>query len=264
MKEAPPAVRAARRSVQSVDRALDLLEALTAAEGEVSITALAGRTKLHVSTVHRLLATLLRRGYVRQNPDTSRYYAGAKLAAFGDGRGRFNELRLAARPILRTLVDLTRETANLSVLDDTAAVYIETAASPQVVRLFTVVGNRVPLHATGAGKALLAALPMPRREGILDRTALEPHTAKTLVDRAALTKALEAARANGYALDDEEFDDGVRCIAVAVGPVGAPIAALSISGPASRLTRQRCVDFAPQLRRCAHELAEAVREGRDS
>jgi len=264
MKEAPPTVRAVRRSVQSVDRALDLLEALTAAEGEVSITALAGRTKLHVSTVHRLLATLLRRGYVRQNPDTSRYYAGAKLAAFGDGRGRFNELRLAARPILRTLVDLTRETANLSVLDDTAAVYIETAASPQVVRLFTVVGNRVPLHATGAGKALLAALPTPRREGILDRTTLEPHTVKTIVERAALTKALEAARANGYALDDEEFDDGVRCIAVAVGPVGAPIAALSISGPASRLTRQRCIDFAPQLRRCAQELAEAVREGRGS
>lgn len=261
MKEATPAVRVVRRSVQSVDRALDLLEALTAAEGEVSITALASRTKLHVSTVHRLLATLLRRGYVRQNPDTSRYYAGAKLAAFGDGRGRFNELRSAARPILRSLVDLTRETANLSVLDDTAAVYIETAASPQVIRLFTVVGNRVPLHATGAGKALLAALPVPRREAILDRSALEPHTPKTIVDRVALGKVLETARANGYALDDEEFDEGVRCIAVPVGPAGAPIAALSISGPANRLTRQRCIDFVPQLRRCAQELAEAVREG---
>lgn len=262
MKDAVPVVRAARRSVQSVDRALDLLEALVAAEGEVSITALAARTKLHVSTVHRLLATLLRRGYVRQNPDTSRYYAGAKLAAFGDGRGRFNELRQAARPLLRSLVDLTRETANLSVLDDTVAVYIETAASPQVVRLFTLVGNRVPLHATGAGKALLAALPVPRREAILDRSVLEPHTPRTIVDRAALAKVLDAARANGYALDDEEFDEGVRCIAVPVGPVGAPIAALSISGPANRLTKQRCLDFAPQLRRCAQELAEAVREGR--
>jgi len=264
MKDVVLPVRAPRRSVQSVDRALDLLEALTAAEGEVSITALATRTKLHVSTVHRLLATLLRRGYVRQNPDTSRYYAGAKLAAFGDGRSRYNELRLAARPLLRMLVDVTRETVNLSVLDDTAAVYIETAASPQVVRLFTVVGNRVPLHATGAGKALLAALPVPRREAILDRTTLEPHTAKTIVERGALAKVLETARANGYALDDEEFDDGVRCVAVAVGPIGAPLAALSISGPANRLTKQRCLEFVPQLRRCAQELAEAVREGRGS
>lgn len=264
MKDTAPVVRAARRSVQSVDRALDLLEALTAAEGDVSITALAARTTLHVSTVHRLLATLLRRGYVRQNPDTSRYYAGAKLAALGDGRSRHNELRLAARPFLSALVEMTRETANLSVLDDTVAVYIETAASPQVVRLFTVVGNRVPLHATGAGKALLAALPLPRREAILDRTALDPHTAKTIIERGILAKALEAARANGYALDDEEFDEGVRCVAVPVGPMGAPLGALSISGPANRLTRQRCIDFVPEMRRCAQELAEAIRAGHGS
>src|SRR5204862_292455 len=90
--------RRSRRSVQSVDRALDLLEALAGADGEVAITALATRTALHVSTVHRLLATLLRRGYVRQNPDTSRYYAGAKLATLTEGRSRFGELRLRARP----------------------------------------------------------------------------------------------------------------------------------------------------------------------
>jgi IclR family acetate operon transcriptional repressor len=116
--------RRSRRSVQSVDRALDLLEALAGADGEVSITALSARTKLHVSTVHRLLATLLRRGYVRQNPDTSRYYAGAKVATLAEGRSRYNELRLAARPLLLGLVEVTRETANLSVLDDTMAGYI--------------------------------------------------------------------------------------------------------------------------------------------
>ena len=258
MKEATEP-RRSRRSVQSVDRALDLLEALAGADGEVSITALAARTKLHVSTVHRLLATLLRRGYVRQNPDTSRYYAGAKVATLAEGRSRYNELRHAARPLLQALVEATRETANLSVLDDTMAVYIETAASPQVVRLFTVVGNRVPLHATGAGKALLASLPQPRREALLDRTELKPHTGKTLVDRASLARALDEARERGYALDDEEYDDGVRCVAVAVGPIGAPVAAISISGPASRLTKQRCVEFVPQMRRAATELAEALR-----
>ena len=258
MKEATEP-RRSRRSVQSVDRALDLLEALAGVDGEVSITALAARTKLHVSTVHRLLATLLRRGYVRQNADTSRYYAGAKVATLAEGRSRYNELRLAARPLLQGLVDATRETANLSVLDDTMAVYIETAASPQVVRLFTVVGNRVPLHATGAGKALLASLPQPRREALLDRTELGPHTNKTLIDRAALTRALDDARERGYALDDEEYDDGVRCVAVAVGPIGAPVAAISISGPASRLTKQRCVELVPQLRRAAGELAGALR-----
>ena len=255
--------RRSRRSVQSVDRALDLLEALAGSDGEVSITALALRTKLHVSTVHRLLATLLRRGYVRQNPDTSRYYAGAKVSTLAEGRSRYNELRLAARPLLQSLVEATRETANLSVLDDTMAVYIETCASPQVVRLFTVVGNRVPLHATGAGKALLASLPQIRRDSLLDKTELKALTGKTLVDRASLARALDEARERGYALDDEEYDEGVRCVAVAVGPIGAPIAALSISGPASRLSKQRCVEFVPQMRRAAGELSEALRS-RDS
>lgn len=249
-----------RRSVQSVDRALDLLEALSGADAEVTITALASRTGLHVSTAHRLLATLLRRGYVRQNPDTSRYYAGPKLAVLAEGRSRFGELRLRARSVLEALAESSRETANLSVLDDTAAVYLETVPGPQMVRLFTTVGNRVPLHATGAGKVLLAWLPAPRREAILERIELHPHTAHTISDLTSLRKALEEIRDRGYAVDDQEFDDGVRCIAVPVGPLGAPLAAISVSGPASRLGRPRLGELAPLLRRSAGELADSLRE----
>lgn len=259
MKAAPVRNRE-RRSVQSVDRALDLLEALSGADGEVTITALASRTGLHVSTAHRLLATLLRRGYVRQNPDTSRYYAGPKLAVLAEGRSRFGELRLRARSVLHALAESTRETANLSVLDDTAAVYLETVPGPQMVRLFTTVGNRVPLHATGAGKALLAWLPAPRREAILERIELHQHTTHTISDLGSLRKALEEIRDRGYAVDDQEFDDGVRCIAVPVGPLGAPLAAISVSGPASRLGRPRLGELAPLLRRSAGELADSLRE----
>ncbi len=259
MKEAT-VVKRTRRSVQSVDRALDLLEALAAADGEVSITALAARTGLHVSTVHRLLATLLRRGYVRQNPETSRYYAGAKLATLAEGRSRFGELRLRARPILRAIAEQTRESTNLVVLDDVMAVYIESIPSSQVVRLFTQVGNRVPLHATGAGKVLLAALPQARRDTLLDRLELRPYTAHTLVDPAALRRALDEARERGFAIDDEEYDEGVRCVAVPVGGMDHAVAALSVSAPAMRLTRQRCLELVPLLRRSAAEIAAAVRE----
>ncbi len=259
MKDAAVAKRV-RRSVQSVDRALDLLEALAAADGEVSITALATRTGLHVSTVHRLLATLLRRGYVRQNPETSRYYAGAKLATLAEGRSRYGELRLRARPILRAIAEQTRESTNLVVIDDLMAVYIDSIPSPQVVRLFTQVGNRVPLHATGAGKALLGALPPARRDTLLDRLELRPYTAHTIVDPAALRRALDEVRERGFAIDDEEFDDGVRCIAVPVGGMDRAIGAISVSAPAMRLTRQRCVELVPLLRRSAAELAAAVRE----
>ena len=254
------ATKVARRSVQSVDRALDLLEALASSEGEVSITSLAHRTSLHVSTVHRLLTTLLRRGYVRQNPDTSRYFTGAKLATLAEGTSRFNELRHRARSILKTLTDQTRETSNLVVLDDLMAVYIDTVPSPHVVRMFTTIGNRVPLHATGAGKALLSWLPPDRRESLLDRLDLRAHTARTIIEKPTLRRALEEIRERGYAVDDEEFDEGVRCVAVAVGPVGAPLAAISVSAPSSRMTRQRCGELAPLLRRASSELADAMRD----
>src|SRR5256886_7938036 len=207
VKDAPVTAKRTRRSVQSVDRALDLLEALATADGEVSITALAARTGLHVSTVHRLLATLLRRGYVRQNPETSRYYAGAKLATLAEGRSRYGELRLRARPLLRSLTESTRETANLVVLDDMQAVYIETVPSPQVVRLFTSIGNRTPLHATGAGKVLLANLATARRDVLIERLDLRGYTPRTITDRAGLRRALDDVRERGYAIDDEEFDE---------------------------------------------------------
>jgi IclR family acetate operon transcriptional repressor len=254
------ATKVARRSVQSVDRALDLLEALASSEGEVSITSLAHRTSLHVSTVHRLLTTLLRRGYVRQNPDTSRYFTGAKLATLAEGTSRFNELRHRARGILKGLTDQTRETSNLVVLDDLMAVYIDTVPSPHVVRMFTTIGNRVPLHATGAGKALLAWLAADRRDALLDRLELRAHTARTIIEKPSLRRALEEVRERGYAVDDEEFDEGVRCVAVAVGPVGSPLAAISVSAPASRMTRQRCGELAPLLRRASSELTDAMRD----
>lgn len=249
-----------RRNVQSVERALDLLEALAAAEGEVSITSLATRTTLHVSTVHRLLATLLRRGYVRQNPDTSRYYCGPKLATLAEGRSPYSELRLRARPALASLVSETRETANLTVLDETSALYVETVPSPQIVRLFTSVGNKVPLHATGSGKAILAWLPAVRRESLLERLELRAHTPRTIVDGAALRRALDEIRERGFSIDDEEYNDGVRCVAVPVGPLGAPLAAISVSGPASRLSRARLLELAPLLKRTAASLGEALRE----
>jgi IclR family acetate operon transcriptional repressor len=132
------------------------------------------------------------------------------------------------------------------------------------VRLFTAVGNRTPLHATGAGKALLANLPATRRDALLERLDLRGYTARTIVDRATLRRTLDEVREKGYAVDDEEYDEGVRCVAVAVlvreNPTGGPVAALSISAPASRLTRQRCAELAPVLRRTAGELADALRD----
>jgi len=146
------------------------------------------------------------------------------------------------------------------VLDDVMAVYMETETSPHVVRMFTTIGNRVPLHATGAGKALLAWLAPDRRDALVERSELRAHTMRTITEKPALRRALEEIRERGYSIDDEEFDEGVRCVAAPVGPFGAPIAAISVSAPASRMTRQRCIELAPVVRRAAAQLAEAMRE----
>jgi IclR family acetate operon transcriptional repressor len=143
-------------------------------------------------------------------------------------------------------------------------VYIDTVPSPQVVRLFTAVGNRVPLHATGAGKCLLAALPAVKRDALLERLDLRTYTPHTIVEPAALRRALEEARERGFAIDDEEYDDGVRCVAIPVGGMGDAIAAISVSAPASRFSRQRCLELVPLLRRSAAELASALRDRGDA
>lgn len=241
-----------RQSVQSVERTLDLLEALAAAQGEVSITNLAQRTGLHVSTVHRLLATLVHRGYVRQNRESSRYYLGSKMALLGEGAPRYTELRLQAQTALSALTDLIDETTNLVVLEDTAAVYIDQVQCKQVVRLFTAIGNRVPLQCTAAGKVLLSYVPADARDRVIERLDFRSYTPRSIASRSALVAALDAVRRSGYALDEEEYQTGVRCVAVPVlGLDGQPVAAISVSAPAHRLPRARAVEILPAMRRAA-------------
>lgn len=256
--EAP---RRSRQSVQSVDRTLDLVEALAAAGGEVSITNLAARTALHVSTAHRLLATLVRRGYVRQNRDTSRYYLGSKMGLLAEGAPRHAELRLKARPILQRITDATNETSNLVVLEDTTAVYVEQVQCKQVVRLFSAIGTRVPPHCTAAGKVLLAWLSPERRDRVVERLEFRAYTPRSIASRTSLDSALLIVRRNGYALDEEEYEAGARCVAAPVLVAdGEAMAAVSVSAPAMRLDRARALEILPALREAAAELAARMRE----
>ncbi|OLC58392.1 MAG: hypothetical protein AUH85_00875 [Chloroflexi bacterium 13_1_40CM_4_68_4] len=248
-----------RQSVQSVERTLDLLEALAAAQGEVSITNLAQRTGLHVSTVHRLLATLVHRGYVRQNRESSRYYLGSKMAMLGEGAPRYTELRLQAQTALSALTDLIDETTNLVVLEDTAAVYIDQVQCKQVVRLFTAIGNRVPLQCTAAGKVLLSYVPAESRDKVIERLDFRSYTPRSIASRSALLAALDAVRRSGYALDEEEYQTGVRCVAVPIlGTDGQPVAAISVSAPAHRLPRARAVEILPSMRRAAAAVTTSM------
>ncbi|MFT4234034.1 MAG: IclR family transcriptional regulator [Microbacterium sp.] len=218
--------------VQSVERAFALLEALASEQGEAGLASLAEQTGLAVPTAHRLLRTMQNLGYVTQS-DQRRYALGAGL--IGLGRHAAPPVAEKAGPLLQHLEELFHETANLAVMDGDLVLYVGQVASRNRMRMFTEVGRRVLPHASGVGKAMLATMHETRVREIVERTGLPTFTPSTLDTEDALVADLRRSRRRGFAIDDGEQEVGVRCIAMAI-PGASPVAALSISGPAARIT----------------------------
>ena len=242
-------------SVQSVARAFALLEALAAADGEAALASLASATGLAVPTAHRLLGTLHQLGYVRQLEDR-RYALGAGL--IGLGRQAVPQVADAAMPLLAGLEEAFHETANLAVLDGDLVLYAGQVPSRQRMRMFTEVGRRVLPHSTGVGKAMLSTMPEAQVRALILRTGLPRFTPQTVVVADVFIAVLRRSRARGFAADDSEQEVGVRCIAVAVSGLGQP-AAISVSGPAARITDAVVPEVVKALHAAAVELAQAAR-----
>jgi IclR family acetate operon transcriptional repressor len=242
--------------VQSVERALDILEVLSREE-DLGVVEIGATTGLAAGTVHRLLATMAARGYVRRDKKTRRYGLGLKALTMAvAARERLGPLAL---PYLEELMRVSGETANLSVLESNATVYVEQVAPKRMLRIFTEPGNRVPLHSAGSGKVLLAYQPPRLVDLILGGGNLTRQTASTITDPAQLKAELRRVREQGYAVDHEEQEEGVRCLAAPVfGPDGNLFAAMSISGPASRLDRKRLDALVPHLKRISASLSDSL------
>jgi IclR family acetate operon transcriptional repressor len=244
--DAPPS-----GGVQSLERAFGLLEEMADAGGEIGLSELSGRSGLPLPTIHRLVRTLVACGYVRQQPNR-RYALGPRLIRLGEGASRL--LGTWARPHLARLVEETGETANMALLDGDEVVYVAQVPSRHSVRMFTEVGRRVLPHATGVGKALLAHVPEEEVRALLARTGMPAATDRTLTRPEDFLAALGRVREAGYATDDNEQEVGVRCIAVLV-PDAPTAAAVSISGPAGRVTDAATERFVPLLQEVAGELS---------
>ncbi|WP_225845993.1 IclR family transcriptional regulator [Streptomyces sp. HPF1205] len=240
--------------VQSLERAFDLLERMADAGGEVGLSELSAGSGLPVPTIHRLMRTLLSCGYVRQQPNR-RYALGPRLIRLGESASRL--LGTWARPHLARLVDATGETANMALLDGDDVVYVAQVPSRHSMRMFTEVGRRVLPHSTGVGKALLAGLPPGEVRALLERTGMPAATGRTITDPDALLEELARIRARGYAADDGEQEVGVRCLAVSV-PDSPTAAAISISGPAGRVTEAATGTIVPVLQEVALALSRAL------
>lgn len=247
--------------LQSLDRALDVLEALAEADEDLSVSQLTAQLGLPLGTIHRLLSSLVSRGYVSQDRTTRRYGPGPRLlqvATRAASSQRFSLARIA-RPSLQRLTDSTGETSNLLVLQGREAAYSEQISSPHLVRLFTEVGQRVPLYCTGGGKAILSGMNRPELDAYLADITLRPWTPKTLSTVAALRTEVETCAERGFALDDEERDLGVCCVAAPIfDRLGRCVAALSISGPSSRLSIIRAASLGPTVRAEAEACSAAL------
>lgn len=254
--DAPAADRSG--GVQSVERAFHLLEVLADAGGVSTLSDLATASGLPMPTIHRLIRTLVQQGYVRQ--DTARRYTlGPRLIRLGETAGRL--LGSWARPYLAELMEATGETANLAVLEAGEVVYVGQVPSRHSMRMFTEVGRRVQPHCTAVGKILLAQLPRHEAAGVLGNAPLPAHTEHTVTEPARLLAQFDAVKAGGYAVDDQEQEIGVRCIAVLVPGAPTPTA-LSISGPEARVqaleARSGRSGLIPQMQEIATRLGHAL------
>jgi DNA-binding IclR family transcriptional regulator len=242
----------------SLDKALNVLEIISQA-GDTRLSTLAGATGYPPATIHRILRVLVRRRYVRQDPATRKYMLSLKCLEISSRVKDNLEIITAARPALQKLVDNTGETANLVCFENMEAVYIEQISNTKsLLRMFTRVGARVPLHSSGVGKAFLAVRP---REEVLDyfRSVKKVrYTENSLVKESEFFRDLEETRTRGYAVDREEFEDGVGCIAAVITQNGDIAGAMSISGPSSRLFGANTGKLAAEVVRSAAAISQRL------
>ena len=241
-----------------MERAFELVDRVAAAApGGVTLSQLAADVPTAKSTIHRYVATLLGLGVLRRD-DAGRLHLGLKLVELAGALLENNDLRGAAEPALQDLVARTGETVHLGVPSEGHVVYIAKVESPQSVRLVSRIGARAPFHCSAMGKAMLATMPDDDLRAALERPR-EVRTMHTITSTDALLAELEKIRSQGAALDDEENELGVRCVGAAVrAPRAEPVAAVSVSGPAARMTHERCAEIMPAVIAAAHEIARRL------
>jgi DNA-binding IclR family transcriptional regulator len=242
----------------SVERAFELVDRV-AASGTTGVTLaqLAAEVPTAKSTTHRYIATLLGLGVLRRD-DAGRLHLGLKLVELAGALLDGDNLRAAAEPVLQDLVARTGETVHLGVPSEGHVVYIAKVESPQSVRLVSRIGARAPFHCSAMGKAIMSSLDTEALQVALDRPR-EVRTMHTITATDALRAELEKVRAAGVAVDDEENELGVRCVGAAIrGTRGEPVAAISVSGPATRMTHERTGEIAPSVIAAAQQIARLL------
>ena len=248
----------ARRKIQSVERALRLLELL--AQGNLRLNAISKTLNLNASTCHHLLSTLLEHGYVAQSAHDRSYFLGNKISELSRSRIRQFNIAEVAMNGLRALNERTGETVHLAVMQGDELITLTVLDSRHAVRVVSAPGGKSDAaHATATGKAILAWLPEQEIERIIERCGLMRFTDKTIVDRHDLLENLRHVRRNGFSVDNEEYQPGVVCIGAAIRDhAGAVIGAFSCSMPRMRANKKRLNAVENDVKATARILSDAV------
>ncbi len=232
-----PEAHPKEKTVQSVERTLRIIEIMADRGQPMTLSEITSVVGLKISTVHRLLKTLIIRGFAMQDPYTGKYQLGIKTFHVGNNALYALDIRVIARPYLKKLAEISYETVNLAILDQGYVVYIDQVESDRMVRMVANLGSRVPSHSNAVGKVLLNSLSEIELERFLNFTTLEKFTPNTLTSPEKIKNVLKQVKQKGYALDLEETEVGIRCAAAPIfNHKGKLCSAIGISGPASRIS----------------------------
>ncbi len=244
---------------QSLARGLALLERLAEAERGLTLTDIAQQVGLPAATTHRLLNTLEQRHFVHQDEELGLWRVGVKSFTVGNTFLNGRDVVASTRPFLHQLMEQAGETANLAIVDEGMAVFLAQVESREMMRMIVRLGSRAPLHASGVGKALLAAMPATAIGTVLHRHGLPRITTNTITAPDKLHAALAAIRERGFAIDDEEHALGLRCVAATLHDEQAqPRAAISLSGPTVRLPDDRMAELGVLITRAAAAITVSL------
>lgn len=250
------------KPVQSVHHALELFEVFRTSDKkeEFGVTELSKTLGLHKNNVFRLLATLESRGYIEQNMNTENYRLG--IGIFNLGQKFINKLGILklAKPFMEKIVEQVNESVYIGILREGSVIYLDIVEAPQTVRIVSRVGRDVPAYCTAIGKTQLAYASEEELNKIYMGARLRRYTDKTITSLPILKKHLREIGKKDYAIDDEEFEERVRCIALPIKDyLGVPVSALSVSGPASRITDEKMTEeILPVLKKYSREISKRL------
>jgi IclR family transcriptional regulator, KDG regulon repressor len=247
------------KGIQVIDRAFDIIELLSLEKDGLGVTEIGNRIGLHKSTVHRILSAMAERGYIEKVPSTGLYKIGLKLIEISSVYLNNVELKTEARPYLWELTNKLNQPTHLAILDGIEAVYIDKVDVVTSIRLYSQIGRRIPVYCSALGKSLLSGLSDAELDEVISKCSFQKVTSNTILNKEELHRQVRQTRIRGWSLDDEEHDEGIRCIASPIYDYrGKVIAAVSLAGPSTVICNEKDEETGRMVREASLKISKRL------